>query len=404
MFKTYFEQRKLLWVEPSHFQLGQSLHSMADIEVSRNLAKKGVSTSLIVPRSQKSFFCKTENAKVNTISIPLKHFPIFSAVFYAVVLLFYLPICVLSLNPNYIMTAPDVSILSFVPNFFICKLKHVKLVLDVRSVPVETFGFVGFLQKFWFTLSLQLAKRISNGLTVITHLMKSDIANQYGFNPDKVGVWTSGVSVELFKADKDGCKAIDIREDCELSDRFVVFYHGVFTSSRGLKETIKSIGLLRDRNYDVVFFLLGKGPYLSILNETVRQNHLEENVVIHSQVAYEGVPPFIQMSDVCIVPLPNSPFWRTQSPLKLLEYLAMEKVVILTDIPAHKLVVGDSRCGIYISSGTPEAIANSIVFALQNRRKLTDWGKLGRKIVCDEYTWDKVAEDLRLYLLSIERS
>jgi glycosyltransferase involved in cell wall biosynthesis len=169
-----------------------------------------------------------------------------------------------------------------------------------------------------------------------------------------------------------------------------------------LKETIESLKILKIAGYDVVLFFLGAGSALTSLTEVIRENHLEDNVIIHSQVAYEKVPKFIQMADVCIVPLPDNPFWRSQSPLKLLEYLAMQKTVILTDIPAHKFVVGDSACGVYISAVTPTEIARSLLYVLENRDKLSEWGKSGRKIICDKYTWKKVAEDLSNYLLSIK--
>ena len=301
------------------------------------------------------------------------------------------------------MTVPDVSIVSFIPLVFLSRFRRIKIILDIRSVPVETYGFLGFLQNFWFTVSLLIAKKLFNGITVITPLMKSDICNLYSINPKRVGVWTSGVSEQLFMTTCNSNEINDLRAEHRLTKKFVIFYHGVFTASRGLKETIESLKILKIAGYDVVLFLLGAGPALSSLTEVIRENQLEDNVIIHSQVEYEKVPKFIQMADVCIVPLPNNPFWRSQSPLKLLEYLAMEKTVILTDIPAHKFVVEDSECGIYIKSVTPKEIARSLIYVLDNSDKLSEWGKSGRKIIYDKYTWKKVAEDLSNYLFSIKR-
>jgi glycosyltransferase involved in cell wall biosynthesis len=108
------------------------------------------------------------------------------------------------------------------------------------------------------------------------------------------------------------------------------------------------------------------------------------------------------MCDVGIIPLPDHPYWRFQSPLKLLEYLAMEKVVILTDIPAHRAVIGEAKCGVYISAVNPTKIAGAIEYAYLNKGNLEEWGKMGRKIVKEKYTWEKVAMDLENYLLSID--
>ena len=104
------------------------------------------------------------------------------------------------------------------------------------------------------------------------------------------------------------------------------------------------------------------------------------------------------MCDVGIVPLPDIPDWRYQCALKLLEYLAMEKPVIITDIPSNRMVVGTSRCGIYTSSIKPEEIAKSIEYAYTNKESITLWGKYGKNIIRQDYSWDSIAKKLDGYL------
>ena len=105
------------------------------------------------------------------------------------------------------------------------------------------------------------------------------------------------------------------------------------------------------------------------------------------------------MCDVGIVPLPDLPDWRSQCPLNLLEYLAMGKVVIATDIPANRKVIGKSKCGIYVSSADPREIAKAIMYAYDNKDELKEWGSYGRAIINAKYSWKKVAEDFENYLL-----
>ena len=107
------------------------------------------------------------------------------------------------------------------------------------------------------------------------------------------------------------------------------------------------------------------------------------------------------MSDVGIVPLPNHRYWRLQCPSKLLEYLAMEKVVIATNVQAHISIIGEKKCCVYIPSIKPIEIANAIEYVYVNRYLLKEWGKLGREIVKGKYTWEKVAASLDDYLMSI---
>jgi glycosyltransferase involved in cell wall biosynthesis len=153
---------------------------------------------------------------------------------------------------------------------------------------------------------------------------------------------------------------------------------------------------------DVVLFLLGAGPIVPGLKELIQKEKLQDNVIVHDPVDYAEVPKHIAMCDVGIIPLPDLAYWRFQCPLKLLEYLAMKKVVIATDIPAHRSIIGKEKCGIYISSAKPMEIAKSIMYAYHNREQLEEWGKTGRKIIKQKYTWEKVAKNLENYLLSVD--
>jgi glycosyltransferase involved in cell wall biosynthesis len=216
-----------------------------------------------------------------------------------------------------------------------------------------------------------------------------------------VGVWSPGASPALFEPEKHASQGRMLREKLGLLDKFVVLYHGDIPSNRGLIETVNAFQLLTHRHPNIVLFLLGKGSAVPYLKRLVQENKIQ-NVIVHDAVDYLDVPTYIAMCDVGIVPLPNIALWRYQCPLKLLEYIAMEKVVVLTDIPAHREIVGNREFGVYISSIDPAEIVNGVTYAYENRKKLKEWGVSGRNIVAENYSWEKAAEDLGSFLLSLE--
>jgi glycosyltransferase involved in cell wall biosynthesis len=125
---------------------------------------------------------------------------------------------------------------------------------------------------------------------------------------------------------------------------------------------------------------------------------VQEKVIFHDPVSYDKIPRFIKLVDLGIIPLPDLQQWRNQCPLKLLEYLAMGKVVIATDIPANRDVLGDSKCGILVPSAEPREIANAIVYAYNNRGILGELGIQGQAIIEKRYSWTRVANDFEEYL------
>jgi len=224
--------------------------------------------------------------------------------------------------------------------------------------------------------------------------MKKEICSKYNISLDRVGVWTTGVSTEVFRSDIH--VETKMKKKYHLEDSFIVLYHGAMHRNRGIIETIKAMELLRDEYPNIILFLLG-GSLFSLKN-FVQKRNLQNMVIFHDSVSYSEVPKYINMCNVGIVPLPNLSIWRHQRPLKLIECLAMNKVVLATDIPANRDVLGKSKCGIYISSTEPKEIAKAILYAYTNRRMLRKWGSYGRRIVERKYSWKKAAENLEVYI------
>lgn len=387
---------KILWI--SFLMLDIDFYKTSRLEIMQALARRGHTADIIAIRSKNVL--RIKNSGVNIISIPLRYVPIVSPIIFAVFILFFLPVYIIVSKPNYIITEPGISIFGFALALPFCRLLRIKLILDVRSMPVEIIGFRGFLQRFFFAIAVLIARKFFDGITIISSLMRQEICEIFKINSRIVGVWSSGVSTSHFNPEKHLLEGLTLRKKLGLTGKFVIFYHGAFSAHRGLIETVKAISIVKRTYPNVVLFLLGAGPIVCTLKDLIQKENLQDTVIIHDPVEYAEVPKYIAVCDVGIVPLPDHPYWRYQCPLKLLEYLAMNKTVIVTDIPAHRTVIGNEKCGIYIASINPNEIAKAIIYAYQNKEKLGDWGAIGRIIINRKYAWKKVASDLEKYLLS----
>jgi glycosyltransferase involved in cell wall biosynthesis len=372
--------------------LDSDLHKSALINILNALSSEN-KVSLVAIRSEKPY---PNHKNINTMVLPIRYKPFISPILFTAIQFIMLPFHLVLKRPDFIVYEPDLHVLSSFPLIFLSKLTKTKLILDIRTTIVEIRGLNGFFRKICFANSVLTAKKFFDGITIITPLMKQEMGSLYGLNPQKVGVWTSGVSTDIFDTAKYTNN--NLTNQFRLENKFIVFYHGVFTHTRALKETIQAIGLLATKYPDIVLFLLGSGPSLNELTNLVQQQKLADHVIIAKPVEHSKVPEYINMCDVGIIPLPDHPYWRNQSPLKLLEYLSMGKVVVLTDIPAHRLVIGDMNCGIFVSSVEPTELARGIERAYLQRSSLESMGEVGREMVQREYTWKKVSDDLTAFL------
>lgn len=393
--QTSSQKKKIVWI--SSLILDIHLHKTSRIEILRGLAKRGHEVFLVASySSQRSLHELTD---VCMISIPLRYVPFLSTIAYVLLLSIYLPFFFLYMKPDFVIVEPHVAILGLTPTLLFLRSKRPKIVLDIRSTPVGIFGIGGYFKTLLFNIAIYTAKKFFQGITIITPLMKKEVCENYNINSRFVGVWTSGVSTTTFTPEI--YPGTEIRKKFGLMDKFVIFHHGVFGKERGITETVKAVETLKGRYPNLVLFLLGRSWRAFNPENVIRELGVQNMVIVHDSVSYVEVPKYIAMCDVGIVPLPSLSDWRHQCPLNLLEYLAMKKVVIATDIPANREVLGKSKCGIYASTADPKEIAAAIVYAYNNKGMLRKWGDYGRMIVEKRYSWDKVADDFEAYLLQL---
>ena len=384
---------RILWIKCKRFE--RDVDKATWIEMVKHINGKSHNIYLIIPALPPKYELNLLRHNVKYIS--RLSFKILYSLSFSFNLFFYSYFLIHSFHPD-IIILDEVSLFAFLHFIFLSKLKliKVKFVLDIRSIPVEVYGIIRKTKKRIFEIALYSFKYLLNGITVISPTMRKEVINKYNVPSQKIGIWSSGVSPEEFSPEK-----MHISSNFIFGDKFVIIYHGVLTKNRGLFESVKALNLLRDKYPDIVFFILGNGYIKEELISLVKKLRLEEKIIFHSPVPYEEVPQYIKLCDVGIIPLPDIIWWRVSSPLKLMEYLAMEKPVIVTDIEAHRNVIGNLPCGIFIKSSEPEEIAKGIEKAYKMRNKLKEIGKTGRKLIISKYTWEKQAENLIKFLAKL---
>jgi len=367
------------------------------------LSKEGNEVYLIAANFEKSFYRKRANANTHLISIPLKYKTLISPMLYGLSLFFFLPFYVAKVRPDFVFT--DVSPAPFLiwKPFFSKALKF-KLILDIRSTPVNPGGARGRLGNTYFSIAVFVAKTMFDGMTIVTPMMRDEICSMFDINSKWVGILSNGISDEFLKFEEKSSKRTDLRTKLGLDDRFVILCHGSLNRpNAGLAESMEALALIKKEYPDIVLFILGQASakYSHFWEKKIKEYSLQDRVLLHGPVDFYEVPEFISMSDVGLVPLPNIPIWRFQQPLKLLEYMAMKKSIIVSESPAHRHVVGSNRNAIYLADVNPRDIAEAMKYAYSNRDKLKDWGEVGQKIVIAKYAWKRVNEDLMSYLFKV---
>jgi len=388
---------RLTVLEVSFLIFGKMLNAMSTIEPLDELAKRGHDVILVAPRVP-NFREPNESYKLKLQLILIRRLtPVLSLIYFCA--------------RSYWQVLRLVSILDCLiadSNFFplllpIAILRHVTghrpaLFLRIQSTPIETGGKAeSFLRLFFFGLAVRLAAIFADKILFISPAMAQVCGHEFSIPESKLAISSSPVGPQFFR-DARPSETGGLRRELGLSSKRTVLHHGVLTAGRGIMELVNAFNILKTEMPSVILVLLGDGPLVEEIKRYIETNRLEDVVKLHGPVGYNQVPNYIAACDVEIIPLPDHPWWRYQCPTKLLECLAMNKPVIVSNIPASRWILGDVAGALFLRGTRPHQIADGVRLFFATRKNVNP--KLGREIAL-RFSAQKIAESLEGDILSI---
>jgi len=272
------------------------------------------------------------------------------------------------------------------------------LFLRISTNPVERNGsFYDLTQNFIYILSLKVSALFFDKIFFISPMLGESCILRFGIPRSKVAVWPVAVDTHLFQ-ERDEDRVKRLREELGLSGRLGVLYHGVISRGRGILETVEAFKILKNESVKATLILLGNGPAKKEIEQYVLDNHLEEVIKVCGPVEYSEVSDYIAACDVGIIPLPDRSWWWFQPSLKLLEYLALRKPVIVSDIPSNRTVVGNMNIASYLKGTSPSDIAEGIREFISSKK---DFDPDTARRIAENFSVENVAKDLEQQILSV---
>jgi glycosyltransferase involved in cell wall biosynthesis len=173
-----------------------------------------------------------------------------------------------------------------------------------------------------------------------------------------------------------------LRSELGLEGRLVFGYAGGFQSWQGVEMLLDAAG--RSQRENIAFLIVGG-------YETKRCG----NVLFLPRTTRESLLGLYSICDVLVLPRPRNLVTEVAAPTKFVEYLAMGKPVLTTDVGDASLHVRERRCGVVTQSCDASGITVGIEeFANVPRDELVRMGKRSLSLVCDEFDWGRISGNL----------
>ncbi len=207
----------------------------------------------------------------------------------------------------------------------------------------------------------------------------------------KAHVVYNGVDTEAFKRHPKRSPRV-----AKLIDEFsfhgpTVMCNGRFVPQKGQIYLLRALSLVSKGGETPNLLLLGKGPMEPELRHTAER--LGINLEIRSDIGDDKLPYYYSACDLAAAPSLYEP-----ASLAVLEGMACELPTIASRIGGLPEMVGN--CGIYTEPKSPRSLANALAQVLSDPKRAAQMGKMGRRRVAKNNSWNKIAKRYEELFLS----
>lgn len=244
-----------------------------------------------------------------------------------------------------------------------------KWVVDVWDVPGRMGGTRGFLVRNWLLLNRFLLKHAFRKADLFLMSIRPDY--EFGYfdipaarmvlmkNAIRTGQFDAGVETP---GERTGFKILCTRST----------YH----SDMGLDTIAEAYRLLRESGVEASLTIVGRiAP--DVLPQ-VASVEGDPNVTFHGFIEKSRLMALIRASSVCVVPFKDVPDLAQTYPIKVLEYMAMAKPVVVSKIGGMAELIEDGVTGLFFDAGDPEDLCRKLRKLAENRALAVDLARQAR--------------------------
>jgi glycosyltransferase involved in cell wall biosynthesis len=205
-----------------------------------------------------------------------------------------------------------------------------------------------------------------------------------GVPAERVVAMHNGVDTERFHPAIDGRAA---RAELGIgADEVVVGFVGTFAPWHGV-EILITAALEHVAQGEPGRFLIVGGraeePRFQAVKAQIAAAGAERQILMTGEVPFARVPGLIAAMDVATVP------WATDygSPMKLFEYMAMGKAMIVPDLPVLREVFTDGENALLVARGDERALGGAIRRLIRDRALRESLGRAARRDAVERHDW-----------------
>jgi glycosyltransferase involved in cell wall biosynthesis len=378
------KNKTIQWVTSDRFDTKPDKSTW--VEVGDSLGRQGATVNIITSFKKEAYF--PAGKAVEMVYLRVLDIPLLYRLFFSLAAYFWLKKNasrddVVMLNPHELWMKPLLALSRF---------KNVHL--DVRTLPINRKSLKSRVDNFLFwRLAMTFFGKRCHSYSFITDRLKSAVEQEFGHRYDDYVIWQSGVNTDFFS------EVLATTEEQKPDHDLTLFYHGSLYQTRGVDTLLRAYACLPETLLGRSRLLVvGGGNGLASLQALAEELGVADKIEFRGLVPYEEIPLHIQEADFCVCPLPDLPEWNVSSPLKVLEYMACAKPIVLTPIPSHQDILADESFVVWTKGDDVEDFVVAFLEAVERLQDLKDKASAAKVLVRQNWDWQAHGERFGKYL------
>jgi glycosyltransferase involved in cell wall biosynthesis len=210
-----------------------------------------------------------------------------------------------------------------------------------------------------------------------------------GVAADRLTVIPNCVDPELFEpVPRDEALARELG----VEDQFVIGFLGSLEPYEGVDVLVDATEMLLREHANAVLLGVGDGSARADLEAQVRSRQLGGSVRFLGRVPFTEVQRYYSLFDVCPFPRTSHEVTRLVPPLKILEAMAMEKPVIVSDLDPLLEIAQPGVTGRSARADDARSLCEALRASYEDPAERDAMAKSAREWVVRERSWSKVSE------------
>jgi len=269
--------------------------------------------------------------------------------------------------------APDIihahsPVLNAIPALRAGRRHGLPVIYEVRALwedAAQSFGVRGGGLRYRSTRCAETyaLRRVDAVVTICEGLRNEFVAR--GIRADQITVVPNAVDPAAFA----GARLPDrqLAAQLGLAGKTVLAFFGSFYFYEGLHILLRAVPELRRRRPEIAVVLAGGGPEEKNLLRLADELGLEDSVRFVGYLPQEELRRYYDLADLLVFPRIPMRLTELVTPLKPLEAMAQERIVVASNVGGHRELIRDRETGYLFPAGEPRALVEGVLAALGDR-------------------------------------